>query len=366
MVDLFRPAMKRTSLRVWLLLLIVGIGVAGVLVLRTNRGAGADNRNYPDVRFKDLSARETLDRAALQAMWFNTSTNWAPKVAELSEAILRGGMNPGLGVRSLHQQGITGQGAAVGIIDQNLFLDHPEYQGRIAQYKDFGCHATRGSMHGPAVASLLVGKNVGTAPGATLYFAAAPSWTGDAKYYAEALDWLVALNETLPAGAKIRVVSVSAAPSGPGSPFKAHNELWDAACARAKTAGVLVLDCTQHRGVIGPCHYDLEHPDDLGRVTPGFPGRPFRTGRKVVLAPCSRRSQAEEYDQGVCGYQYTGQGGLSWSIPYAAGVLALGWQIKPDLTPDRMIELLFQTAYEQEGCRIINPVAFVAAVRRES
>jgi hypothetical protein len=48
---------------------------------------------------------------------------------------------------------------------------------------------------------------------------AAPSWNGDSAYQAAALDWIVDQNRALPEGQKIRVVSVSAAPSGPGSPF---------------------------------------------------------------------------------------------------------------------------------------------------
>ncbi len=343
------------------------LGVAAVVAVAAEPSAErTDDGPYADVRFKDRSADRTLDRAAIRAMRFNTSTKWAAEVRPLATDVFRRGMDPGLGVRSLHAQGITGQGVAVGIIDQNLFLDHPEYRGRIARYKDVGCNQRRASMHGPAVASLLVGRNIGTAPGATLYFAAAPSWTRDAKYQAQALDWLLEVNATLPAGAKIRVISVSAAPSGAGSPFNAHQEMWDAACARAAAAGVLVLDCTQHRGIIGPCYYDLDRPDDLAQVTPGFPGRPMEAGRKLVLAPCSRRTEAEEYDEGIYGMQYTGRGGLSWSIPYAAGVLALGWQVKPGVSPDRMVELLFRTAYEKDGFKIINPAAFVAAVRAES
>jgi hypothetical protein len=38
-------------------------------------------------------------------------------------------MNPGLGVRELHEEGITGKGVTVAIIDQNMILDHPEFQG---------------------------------------------------------------------------------------------------------------------------------------------------------------------------------------------------------------------------------------------
>ena len=67
--------------------------------------------------------------------------------------------------------------------------------------------------------------------------------------------------------------------------------------------------------------------------------------------------------EGECSYQYAGQGGLSWSIPYAAGVLALGWQIDPSLTSVEAVDLLFESAYKPDAnTNFIDPVAFVAAV----
>ncbi|MGA2094425.1 MAG: S8 family serine peptidase, partial [Sedimentisphaerales bacterium] len=119
-------------------------------------------------------------------------------------------MNPGLGVHKLHQQGITGKGVNVAIIDQPLYRNHPEFAGKIVEYFDAGCKS-EASMHGPAVASLLAGTNCGTAPDANVFYAAAPSWTKDTAYQAKALDWIVEQNAKLPAGQKIRVVSVSAA-----------------------------------------------------------------------------------------------------------------------------------------------------------
>lgn len=95
------------------------------------------------------------------------------------KAVLKNAMNPGLGVSKLHAQGITGKGVNVGIIDQPLCQDHPEFAGKIAAYFDAGCGGSESSMHGPAVASLLVGSNCGTAPDAKVYYAAAPSWKRD-------------------------------------------------------------------------------------------------------------------------------------------------------------------------------------------
>lgn len=64
-------------------------------------------------------------------------------------------------------------------------------------------------------------------------------------------------------------------------------------------------------------------------------------------------------------YQYTEQGGLSWGIPYAAGVLTLGWQVNPELGNNEIIEILFDTAATaHDGSCIINPTAFVAFCQR--
>ena len=162
-------------------------------------------------------------------------------------------------------------------------------------------------------------------------------------------------------------MSVSAAPSGEGSPFDKNNDLWEKAVEKAEKEGLLVLDCTMPHGFIGPCYYDLEDPENVSRCRAGFPGRPAmgpsERWKRYVFAPCSFRTVAEEYSDGHPSYYYCGRGGLSWSIPYVAGVLALGWQIKPSLTPVVMKELLLETAYRtKEGHKIIDPVAFVDAV----
>ena len=326
-------------------------------------------KEYDDVRFKDLSKLDLSAQAGLPAtLSFNQKTVW-PKAMPVDTAeLLSRAMNPGLGVRKLHQDGLTGKGVNVAIIDQPLYQDHPEFVGKITTYHDVGCES-ESSMHGPGVASLLVGAKCGTAPGATLYFVAAPSWTADTAYQARALDWLVEQNAKLPAGKKIRVVSISGAPSGPGSPFKKNLEKWDPACARAEKAGMLVLDCTGHHGFIGPCFYDAADPDNVAKCKPGFPSPPSLSARrgpqdKSLLVPCSPRTTAEEYVRGQCGYQYCGQGGLSWSIPYCAGVLALGWETRPELTASQMRELLLKSAHKTaDGWLIINPPAFIRLVK---
>ena len=329
---------------------------------------------YADIRYfeddpgsKEVYEAGTFREEDIYTFTFNEGTVLEGS-EELQAQIMEEGKNPGLGVRALHEQGITGEGVRVAIIDQNLLLDHPEFAGKIEDYYDTGCDqpADSGSMHAPGVTSLLVGESIGVAPGATVYFAAAPSWNGDSAYYADGLNWIVEQNEKLPEGEKIRVVSVSAAPSGEWSPFTENLEMWDQAVEAAQAAGIVVLDCRtgEETGLIASAFFDPTAREDPTACTGGWPSNPMTVSSSEIGVPCSYRTVAEEYWEGEISYQYDGSGGLSWGIPYAAGVLALGWQVAPELDGETMLQLLKDScATARDGSRIIDPTAFIEAVR---
>ncbi len=288
--------------------------------------------------------------------------------------ILTDAMNPGLGVRELHQRGITGKGVNVAIIDQPLYMDHPEYAGKFVAYHDTGCGESKNSMHGPGMASLLVGNQCGTAPGARVYYGAVPSWKMDATYYADALDWVVRQNEVLPVSKKIRVVSVSAQPSGTGSKY-INQSLWDQAVQRAEASGILVLDCTWNHGIVSVCWLDPQDRENVESCTPGFRRDAVEVDEGHIHVPSAPRTTAQAYSERGFGYTYDGggsrsgrpmsKGGYSDSIPYAAGILAMGWQIRPELHHQQMRELLFKSAFtKSNGAKIINPKKFIRLVRR--
>lgn len=293
---------------------------------------------YSDVRKfagfpSDLSDVIEITKDILISLTYNEGTIFPDKAnmpTDLTpQELMEFGKNPGLGVRAIHESGITGKGVNVAIIDQPLFDDHPEFKGKITKYRDFDTNSDN-SMHGPAVTSLLVGENLGTAPGAKVYYAAVPSWLADAKYYADALDWIIEENEALPAGEKIRVVSVSAAPSGSGSPFTKtqNNHMWDASVAKANDAGILVLDCTSTY-VISPAYLDVLDAENVEKMTIGFPNSEGLARATTIFAPTSRRTVAEHYTKDNPSFQYTGVGGLSWGIPYVVAVLRHGLANSP-------------------------------------
>ena len=118
---------------------------------------------------------------------FDTKTNWPKSLPDgfNPDSIMEIGKNPGLNVRKLHKAGITGKGIGIAIIDQNLLVDHYEYKDQLRMYEEI--HAPKKStaqLHGTAVASIAVGKIVGVAPEADLYYISSitGSWFAWIKY----------------------------------------------------------------------------------------------------------------------------------------------------------------------------------------
>jgi subtilisin family serine protease len=119
-----------------------------------------------DLRSQDLTNINMKDSLAdLMYASFDSKTKW-PALDKMPadfdwKNILETSKDPGLGIRALHQQGITGKGVGIAIIDQTLLVDHIEYQHRIQVYEEMDDVGKdwSASMHGPAVASIAVGKN---------------------------------------------------------------------------------------------------------------------------------------------------------------------------------------------------------------
>ncbi len=299
--------------------------------------------------------------------WFNQNTVFEGN-EEIAAAVVESGKSPGLNVSGLHDQGITGEGVTVAIIDQPLLTDHPEYTGKIKSYHTIGLTEkdNPSSMHGPAVVSLLSGNTIGTSPDAEIYYVACKFWERNApELAAEALDWLIDQNRTLPEKEKIRAVSISA---DLGNTENYDNpEAWDAAVQRAQDDDILVLDCRQDYDtcVFWPGYFNPNNRDDITTSMIGNPRGSFGEPPANALGtPVGYRTTAEVFRKGEFSYAYDAEGGHSWAIPYATGILALGWQINPALTGQDLIGFARQTAYiNADGYSFLNPTVFIEAVR---
>lgn len=308
-----------------------------------------------DFRYCDLSE---LDLSGID-LWessFSSTTVWPDQLPEnfSPEEILEGGKDPGLGIRALHQQGIDGTGVGIAIIDQALLTGHEQYKDNLMLYERVHCMDETAQMHGPAVASLAVGEDTGVAPGAKLYYIATTSghirddeYQFDTSILADCIDRVVEINQALPDGEKIRVISISRG-------FTDQDEGYDRmmeAIAQAEQDGIFVLT-TSPQQYTSFMLYGLDRnmgqdADDLSAYhlsawVSEDSYESLATKKHMLLVPSGGRTYAS--CTGVNEYECSYTGGLSWGVPWLAGVYALCCQVDPDLTPERFIE-----AAEQAG-----------------
>ncbi len=357
-----------------------------------------------DLRSRDVSALDL--REALPTLLnasFDAATRW-PAADRLPpefdrRRILELGRNPGLGLRRLHAQGITGRGVGIAIIDQIPPTDHPEYAARLRLYEeadDISVLARHSSMHGAALASFAVGNTCGVAPEADLYFIATDLGTStpggfmrhlldrrnrhagiDFAVLARCVRRVLRLNAELPPDRKIRVVAMAI---GWPPDRRGYAEI-KAAAEEARAAGLLVVSSsieTVHGFKFhGLGRAPLADPDDFASYEPGqFWAQDFRRNPEVItgrlLVPMDSRTAAgwtRDAD-----YAFYRHGGWSWSIPYIAGAYALAAQVKPAITPDEFWAAALRTGRTIELKRdsqsipfgpILDPEALVRALRSE-
>jgi hypothetical protein len=338
-----------------------------------------------DLRCYDLSKLDLCDSIKdLMYAEFDDRTVW-PAFDRMPpdfdwQKIMELGKNPGLGVCALHKRGITGKGVGIAIIDQPLLTEHREYADRLRLYEENNVKdGDHSEMHGPAVASIAVGKTVGVAPDADLYYIATRPWDVTRHdnpplsflWDAQALRRLLEINRQLPPDRKIRVVSISAG----WSPRDDGYEEMTAACREAEAAGIFVVSCNMGQ-IYGLGRHPLANPDVFESYEPccswakDFYDREAPTRRGRLLAPMDSRTTASF--TGTDAYFFGRIGGFSWVIPYIAGVYALAAQVEPQITPERFWALAMKTGrtieLEYKGEKrsfgpIIDPVALIGALQ---
>lgn len=352
--------------------------------LTTPPQAPASNANDPfavDLRVADPSGVDLSASGDVLMNYasFDTHTKWPANMPAGYDPkqILELGKNPGLGVRSLHQEGITGKGVHVAFLDQTLLVDHDEYKDQIRKYGEIGRVDGMAAMHGAAVASILAGKSVGVAPDVsiTYYAVQVASSRNPGKrtfvYLAQAIHQILDDNAKLPVRDRIRAIGMSI---GWGESEEGYAEI-EQAVARAKKEGVFILSTSVDR------HYALKfHGLNRDPLADPEDYRSYRVGSWVVsqvttnpsvldgriLMPMDSRTTAAPI--GTSDYVFYRAGGWSWVVPYLLGVYAMALQVEPDLTPDQFYLGALKTAWSHEYSEggqtyklgaILNPAALI-------
>lgn len=337
----------------------------------------------PDLRGYDLSnldLRNSLEYI-LQS-WFDDRTIWPdsdkmPPGFDVGK-IMEYGKNPGLGVRKLHELGFTGKNVGVAIIDHPLLVDHQEYVDRLQLYEELDdITGETSSMHGAGVASIAVGKTVGVAPGADLYYIATIRRNGeDFSYLAKAINRIVEVNAQLPKEKKIRVITMQI---GWDDQVEGYELLMEA-IEQAMSENIFVISSslefyTPYK-FQGLGRYPLDNPDQFDVYLPGFFWASAFYRREPIndrlLIPMDSRATAGP--TGIAEYAFFYQGGWSWVAPYLAGVYALAAQADPKITPERFWDIAMRTGRTNtlghEGKLyalgpIVDPAAIIVELKKQ-
>ena len=351
-----------------------------------------------DLRQKDLSSIDVSgDLDSLLHAEFDAATVWPdtlPAGFDPAE-IIKSCMTPGLGIETLREQGITGAGVAIAIIDKPLYLDHSEYKDRIVSYEDLSADKYdfyQAELHSAFMTSVAAGKNCGVANEANIYFLSASVWSDDGSTlswlaYAKAVDRVLEINQTLADSDKIRAISISAswAPGDIG-----YDEL-EAAIKRATDAGIFVATCNMfidsgytfcfqgldispvddkndlnsYNVIEWPQWLSMQREDYVTYYTGEFAAH---APKEILLVPMDSIASAES--TGPDDYIFNRIGGWSAAEPYMAGLYALACQVKPDITPTEFWTAALATGdvkeIEIDGVsytgKVANPVALAESL----
>jgi len=263
------------------------------------------------------------------------------------DLLIEWGKDPGLNVDVLHDLGYTGKGAVIAYIDQPI-ADHEQYADLDLHYVNNSDN--NNSMHGPAVLSLLAGKDIGTAPEAKVYFYGHSAWFADQTTHAECLYQIIEQNKKLPEDEKITMVGFSDNIDPSEDNAKAFKE----ATKAAEEAGIMVWFCGDYSsGSFVP----MSNKNDPDNVV-----FDFGVATEIVVPTSGRTTSATE---GEGEYIYWSNGGLSWAMPYVLGLYAIAGEIDPDITKEELFETLKSTAeINANGINLINPTGFIAEILR--
>ena len=246
-------------------------------------------------------------------------------------------------LNSIHDQGITGKGVTIAVLDGAVNPNIPELKGANIQDRTpcLRTSAPENAAHGTTVAQILVSPEFGVAPDATLYTYTIPlyddapgtnctisGWTGEAQNATPLL-----IEQAINDGADIITISSS-------FPNDSIDLRW--AMARALAEGVIVVA-------------------SMGNETTEDPGDSLALWKGICgIGATTRYGTLTEYTNWGNGLLTTALGtvltrdtstgrieeanGTSFATPIIAGFLALGWQhFDEDVSADQMLQALAAT-----------------------
>lgn len=300
-----------------------------------------------DLRHVDLSNINLIETGSLLESTFDTSTVWPDEMPQyfVPTTILEAGKNPGLGIRSLHAQGITGKGIGIAIIDEAPLLTHESYKDQIKLYETLNSYDEESTFHGTAVTSLVAGQQNGVAPDANIYYIASKfadydiqtgSYKINLNYMVDAIERVLEINKSLPQNQKIRVLMIAREYNNyNGEDEKRVDEI----IAKADKEGIFVVtpSLVKQYGftLTGLSRIANMSPETLANYRLGSWENTLYLPEKSIYVPKDNRTVADYTS--TTGYTYVPVGGDGFATAWLTGIYALSAQVFPNLTGERFL-----------------------------
>jgi serine protease AprX len=246
-------------------------------------------------------------------------------------------------------QGYTGKGVTVALIDTGADSDHEALAGKIVAFKDFVNNQTASyddNGHGTHCASLVAGeKGIGVAPGAKLVVIKVMDREG-ACYLSDALkalDWCLENKDRY----GIRVISFSVGGESPSD----GTSLLDEACNKMVEKGLIMCVAA---GNSGPAASSIVIPGDAENVI--TVGAVDSSGTIFELSSRGPTANGEtkpdlvtlgvDVVSALAGSKSakSSMSGTSMAVPQVSGSAALLLEANPDLEPSDVKRVLLKTA----------------------
>lgn len=257
-------------------------------------------------------------------------------------------------IQDLHNQGITGTGVNVAVIDQSFSIVHDEIKECLKDCKNYN---NGDSHHGVVVTSNLAGRSFGVAPNANIHFY---GFRGG-KEESICIDTIEALkdiyNKNLN-GANIKVVSISGYAHTLSSEFEDIREkLKSQGCniIDSPTFGMGLTSINQININGNPKYYYSQWQETTPEI--------LEKWKTKIAVPFTNISPLwnTEHD-----YQIGGDTTYSWVIPRLSGMYALCLQLKPEMTLDELAQLIIETkTITEDGITLINPKGMIERLTLE-
>lgn len=337
-----------------------------------------NNREYMSFEHLDVSDYDLSGIDPLKVR-YTEDTKWPEDPSKLPlgfnpKELLESRKNPGLGIKTLHKQGIKGQGRNIAIIDWAGLFNHIEYQNNLKGYEEIGEEFLRGksSEH----LSSIIGKTCGLAPNACAYYYAVDllrtqeNPNGSNINFAKAIKKVCELHKNLIAEGKngIDVIHL-------GRYFTSEDiqniEGYEETLNAIKEAEDLGIWCywgdisftTKNKIGLGfiYCKLDgnVENPDDYILYSEW---KIYKVDHPNTLCfPCGAKTVSLEVKMDEYVFEHYSN---RYAITYISGLYLLAKSVKESITPYEFFELGLKTGDFRKGIgTIVNPVRLIESLK---